>query len=187
MSSIFCCFNIQPYRPRRLDHEQKFQKIMDWATFPRSSSIDQEHDDHTKTISQLSASYAVQIVRQVNFGPVESKRYFIAVADNADGPFIEVTETDLKDANYEKLNSYVPFPLSSGVEFHEKFHCSIEPGTRTSSVAPITGSLKSIYIRRVHTIGIRFVAILLDLLDQSTCRTTVREAFGLRSSLCRTQ
>jgi len=56
--------------------------------------------------SDDSSAYAVQVVRQVNFGPLESKRYFLATKDLDGGvDFHEVTEGDLIEANYEKLNA----------------------------------------------------------------------------------
>lgn len=79
---------------------------MDWAGFPKTSSPGTNTGD-VKTPSEMNPSYAVQIVRQVNYGPLESKRYFIAVREKVDEPFLEVTERDLIEANYEKLNSFV--------------------------------------------------------------------------------
>ena len=55
----------------------------------------------------VGCQHMSQIVRQVNYGPLKSKRYFIAVRENADEPFLEVTERDLIEANYEELNSCV--------------------------------------------------------------------------------
>jgi hypothetical protein len=53
---------------------------MDWASFPRTSSAENNNGD-ANVISEMNPSYAVQIVRQVNYGPLESKRYFIAVRE----------------------------------------------------------------------------------------------------------
>ena len=52
--------------------------------------------------------YAVQFVRQVNFGAIEAKRYFIPRKEEsgAQTGFVEVTEQDLIAANFQKLNSY---------------------------------------------------------------------------------
>ncbi|KAK4617894.1 hypothetical protein CLAFUW4_11987 [Fulvia fulva] len=65
--------------------------------------------DHTidmsdADLSDLGPPFAVQLVRQVNFGPLESKRYFIPTAGQ-DGPFKEITEGDLVHANFQKLNA----------------------------------------------------------------------------------
>lgn len=111
-TSIFCCSDIQPYRPQHLDHEQKFHAILAWARFPKTSAASGD----ANVIAETNPLYAAQIVRQVNYGPLESKRYFIAVGGKGDEeePFKEVTERDLVEANYEKLNSCVPCLLLFG-------------------------------------------------------------------------
>jgi len=99
MSSIFCCPNPQAYKNRTLSHEPKFRTFMTWANYPKESSIapaDTAPDVNTVTL-------AIQVVKQVNYGPLESKRYF---AQTADG-FVEVNEQWLVGANFEKLNTYV--------------------------------------------------------------------------------
>lgn len=95
MSSIFCCSSIQPYKSRTLTHEPKFRAFMSWAPFPRTSNIGTAPDANSGTL-------AIQVVRQINFGALESKRYF-ASCDGEE--FIEVAEQWLIDANYEKLNT----------------------------------------------------------------------------------
>ncbi|KAJ8106751.1 hypothetical protein ONZ43_g6955 [Nemania bipapillata] len=97
MASLLCCSSISPYRPKKLDHEPKFNGFMSWAksdpAVPANGS------------SILSgAPYAVQLVRQVNYGRQEWIRYFIP--DTAGSVFLEVNESDLIRANFEKLNSY---------------------------------------------------------------------------------
>lgn len=52
----------------------------------------------------LKPDFAVQLVRQVNYGPLESKRYFVPNGSN-DGGFIEISEDDLIQANFQKLNA----------------------------------------------------------------------------------
>ncbi|CAG8971532.1 hypothetical protein HYALB_00005428 [Hymenoscyphus albidus] len=53
-----------------------------------------------------SSAYAVQVVRQVNYGPVKWKRYFAAdETDEGGDAYEEVVEMDLIEANYEKLNT----------------------------------------------------------------------------------
>lgn len=96
MPGLFCCSSIQPYRPKRLDHEQKFDKFMQWA----KSTTAEPNDDPSFIVD---ADYVVQLVRQVNYGPQESVRYFITVNDGIE--FAEVRENDLIAANFEKLNS----------------------------------------------------------------------------------
>ena len=52
-----------------------------------------------------SAPYAIQLVRQINYGPLESTRYFVPASNGSD--FAEATEDDLLKSNFEKLNSYL--------------------------------------------------------------------------------
>ena len=101
MSAIFCCSSISPYRPRLLDHEAKSKAFMRWASLHKSSlSVD---DESALTVN--SAPYAVQLVRQVNYGPQESIRYFVPAKNDSD--FTETTEDILVESNFEKLNSYL--------------------------------------------------------------------------------
>lgn len=107
MSSIFCCPSPYPYRPAHLSHEAKFDPFIAWAKGSESSP------------SAVSASffqkpdnpppYAVQFVRQVNFGAIEAKRYFIPhpETNGNQAEFVEITEQDLIAGNFQKLNSYV--------------------------------------------------------------------------------
>jgi hypothetical protein len=46
----------------------------EWARFPRSTSACDGH----KNVLDINWPYAVQLVQQVNFGPLESKRYFLS-------------------------------------------------------------------------------------------------------------
>ena len=101
MSTIFCCSSISPYRPRLLDHEAKFTAFTRWASIHKSSLA----VDDGSTLIINSASYAVQLVRQINYGPQESIRYFVPASNGSD--FTEATEDDLVESNFEKLNSYL--------------------------------------------------------------------------------
>ncbi len=104
MDSLFCCSSIEPFRPRIIDNEGKFKNFTNWAracgtilvpTIPNSSDY----------LSVNSGScFVVQLVRQVNYGPLESKRFF-AKTIGTDAQFSEVTEKDLIAANYQKVNS----------------------------------------------------------------------------------
>jgi hypothetical protein len=109
MSSIFCCSSLAPYRHQFLDHESKFTSFKDWAAFPKTSSIEPREGNSTNPLSEgIPSTYVIQIVRQVNYGPLESRRYF-ASCSTAGGmgtePFVEVEERDLIEANFEKVNS----------------------------------------------------------------------------------
>jgi hypothetical protein len=96
MSSVFCCFNTQPYKNSTLSHEYNSQTFTSWASYPTESGIT---DDLP---SAGDVTFAVQVVKQTNFGPLDSKRYFATTDDDA---FIEVTEQWLIDANFQKLNT----------------------------------------------------------------------------------
>lgn len=105
MDPIFCCTQAQPYKAKRLDHDLKFNDFLTWAKAPNSPAIASSQD--SQTIFE-GGTYVIQIVRQVNYGPLESKRYFVKIPPTlaTDNPsFQEITETDLVQANFEKLNS----------------------------------------------------------------------------------
>jgi hypothetical protein len=105
MEPIYCCSEVAPFRPKRLDHEAKFTAFSDWAWSSKTETADTP-SDAIKTAWDLSTSYVIQLVKQVNFGPLESKRYFLVIAfPTSPYSFVEVTEKDLIDANYQKLNS----------------------------------------------------------------------------------
>ena len=52
-----------------------------------------------------SAPYAIQLVRQINYGPQESIRYFVPASNGSE--FAEATEDDLLKSNFDKLNTYL--------------------------------------------------------------------------------
>ncbi|KAM3074294.1 hypothetical protein ACMFMG_002895 [Clarireedia jacksonii] len=138
MTTLFCCSSPEPFRPQYLEHEAKFKAFKSWADYPRSSSImtpvdvsaniststststsiDTTTDSNAAISNPITPStpYAVQFVRQVNYGPLESKRYFIP-SPTSPTDFIEITERDLIAANYQKLNSYKNYRCST----HDKF------------------------------------------------------------------
>jgi hypothetical protein len=101
MSPLFCCASIKPFRPQHLAHQTKFTTFMAWANFPMDTSPNTGNETN---LTDLKPPYAVQLVRQVNYGALESKRYFIPV-EGKDEAFIEVVEDDLIQANFQKLNS----------------------------------------------------------------------------------
>ena len=103
-SPLFCCASIEPYRPQRLDHEPKFTQFLTWAAFPREASIEPSLANPDDDWTRDCPPFAVQLVKQVNFGALESKRYFIP---NHPVDFIEVPEKKLIEANFQKLNTYV--------------------------------------------------------------------------------
>lgn len=104
MAELFCCSAIKPYRPQRLDHEAKFDRFMQWAKYASSEPSDSFH-------LNSNLEYAVQLVKQVNFGRQESIRFFTPAKDSSG--FLEITESNLLEANFEKLNSCVSKHASS--------------------------------------------------------------------------
>ncbi|KAI7758924.1 hypothetical protein LZL87_009919 [Fusarium oxysporum] len=106
MSTLFCCNAIESYRSQYLSHESKFNNFISWGSLPTESALDTGDIQHD--LSQLNSSYAVQLVRQVNFGPLKSKRYFIP-QDSSEGQYIEVSEQDLIQANFKKANTHNKF------------------------------------------------------------------------------
>ncbi|KAJ5586927.1 uncharacterized protein N7459_002692 [Penicillium hispanicum] len=121
MSSIFCCDSVCPYRPARLSHEDKFESFLVWAKQSQSSPV----ADSASFFQAPNAlpPFAVQFVQQVNYGPIEAKRYFIPSPGTAACgnkiEFLEVVEQDLLVGNFEKLNSYKNFKCSSHNKFFE--------------------------------------------------------------------
>ncbi|KAG8980730.1 hypothetical protein FRB94_005899 [Tulasnella sp. JGI-2019a] len=115
---IFCCSSATPYRSIRTDHDPKFTAFLTATT---QSSIDALQDNATASDVQLSdKAFAVQVVRQINFGPVEWKRYFAPNQGQGDvGGFQEVTEKALVDANFSKLNSFKNFKCTVHNRFFE--------------------------------------------------------------------
>ena len=64
---------------------------MTWSSKNPDASVQQEQN-----LDELRPAYAVQLVRQVNFGPLESKRYFVPA---------DAQSEELIQANFQKLNS----------------------------------------------------------------------------------
>lgn len=108
MSSIFCCPSITPYREARLMHETKFQRFMTWSANSQSSPVT-DSESYFRDPNNVP-EFAIQCVQQVNYGPVEAKRYFIpdpASFTSREGRFLEVSEKDLIFGNFQKLNTSV--------------------------------------------------------------------------------
>ncbi|KAL1623447.1 hypothetical protein SLS54_004436 [Diplodia seriata] len=119
MTTLFCCSDSQPYRPRTLSHERKFTTFLKWAAFPRETTAQSPGEQGDK-LASLGYPHVIQMVTQVNFGPLEGKRYFAAAGrEDDEEAFVEVTESDLIAANYKKLNAYKNFKCSSHNKFFE--------------------------------------------------------------------
>ncbi|EED20928.1 conserved hypothetical protein [Talaromyces stipitatus ATCC 10500] len=118
--SSFCCSFITPYREARLMHETKFQRFMAWAGNSQSSPVSNS-DSYFRNPNNVP-EFAVQFVQQVNYGPVEAKRYFIPDPDSfaeSQGGFLEVTEQDLIIGNFQKLNAYKNYKCGAHNKFFE--------------------------------------------------------------------
>ncbi|KFY48721.1 hypothetical protein V495_01088 [Pseudogymnoascus sp. VKM F-4514 (FW-929)] len=117
MSALFCCpSGTKPYRPRLLSHEAKFEAFLRWMPAAQEASTDGSTEGRI-ILSEDSSAYAVQVVRQVNYGALESKRYFVSGDGGIGTNFYEITEGDLIEANFEKLNAYKNFKC----DIHNKF------------------------------------------------------------------
>ncbi|KAJ6592421.1 hypothetical protein B0H19DRAFT_1364953 [Mycena capillaripes] len=99
--SITLPADLAPYRARRTSHEPKFAAFLD---FVDKSSLAQ-------TASRDTSAYAIELVTQINFGPVLSKRYFAsgALGGSNAAAFVEVTEAQVIEMNLKKANSYKNF------------------------------------------------------------------------------
>lgn len=94
----------RPYRPQILSHEAKFAAFLRWLPAAQEASTG-ETTEGRAILSDDSSAYVVQVVRQVNFGALESKRYFVFGDSAGVSNFYEITEGDLIEANFEKLNA----------------------------------------------------------------------------------
>jgi len=101
MSDILCCNQATPYRPQHLQHERKFKSFLAWVRVQRTCS--DINDFNVQAVLQTPAARVFQVVKQVNYGPLESKQYFVTLSDST-AHYHEITEHDLIDANYKKLN-----------------------------------------------------------------------------------
>ncbi|KAJ9144229.1 hypothetical protein NKR23_g6238 [Pleurostoma richardsiae] len=72
----------------------------------------------TSLFCYFNPPFAVQLVRQVNYGPLESKRYFIPT-EGEENEFVEVVEDELIRANFQKLNSYKNYKCEVDNKFFE--------------------------------------------------------------------
>lgn len=103
--NVFCCSYPQPCRSETLDHEPKFTDFISWAKRASPGTSGATGKPSTTPSGTELYPYAVELVRQVNYGPLESKRYFIPNNSPARA-FVEITTDDLVDANFKKINSY---------------------------------------------------------------------------------
>ncbi|CAI0651515.1 unnamed protein product [Colletotrichum noveboracense] len=113
MSALLCCESLKPYKALRTDHEVRFTRFMAWANdFQRTVIEEASKIDGTNRIPL----YAIQLVRQVNYGPLESKRYFVNFADCTHS-YVEVAGDFLIQVNFQKINSFKNFKC----DIHDRF------------------------------------------------------------------
>jgi hypothetical protein len=93
--------------PIRTEAEARFDEFIGWAKSITDSGDDTGTGTGAAAGIGADAPYAVQLVRQRNFGPLESKRYFVPATGGAGDGFVEVTERDLVSANFAKIDSLV--------------------------------------------------------------------------------
>ncbi|KAJ5836953.1 hypothetical protein N7447_002979 [Penicillium robsamsonii] len=102
MSNLFCCTTIQPTNHPNPEHEQTFTDFTKWALTIIGNL--------TGSADPAEASVCIQLVRQINSGPIESIRYF--VGSDKHGNFEEVAEDGSPDANFVKMNECKTFRCS---------------------------------------------------------------------------
>ncbi|KAF2635340.1 hypothetical protein P280DRAFT_536420 [Massarina eburnea CBS 473.64] len=113
MSAIFCCSGTQGYKNKTISEESKFREFITWVAFPKESKIQTEDLPSTATL-------AIQVVKQVNYGPLENKRYFIHNSNGSgETAFVEVAEQWLINANFQKLNAYKNYKCATHNRFFE--------------------------------------------------------------------
>lgn len=106
MASVFCCSSIRPYRPQKLTYEAKFTSFIKRAE-SKAAITAPETPATTITLLNHTSAFVIQVVRQVNYGPIEWKKYFVCANGIDDDVEVhEVSENDLIQENFEKLNSW---------------------------------------------------------------------------------
>ncbi|KAG8863178.1 hypothetical protein FRB96_009360 [Tulasnella sp. 330] len=101
---IFCSSSVTPCRLTRTDHEAKFSAFLNAISsdFIQSS----ESTLGSSGAKLIDKPFAVQIVRQVNFGRPEWKRCLVPNQGQGESEgFAEVTERELIDANFKTVES----------------------------------------------------------------------------------
>lgn len=102
--NVFCCSYLQPGRSETFDHEPKFTDFISWAKRESLGTSGATGKPNSTPSGTELYPYAVELVKQVDYGPLESKRYFVPKSNPARA-FVEITADDLVDANFEKINS----------------------------------------------------------------------------------
>ncbi|KAF5517377.1 hypothetical protein CGCA056_v011419 [Colletotrichum aenigma] len=113
MSALLCCESLRPYKALRTDHEVRFIQFMAWANDGQPTVIEETSKIDSSNRTPL---YAIQLMRQVNCGPLESKRYFVNFADRTHS-YVEAAEDFLIQCNFQKVNSFKNFKC----DIHDRF------------------------------------------------------------------
>ncbi|ERT03291.1 hypothetical protein HMPREF1624_01598 [Sporothrix schenckii ATCC 58251] len=92
-----------------------FVRFMAWAEYPRSTSPNEAPDALSNATSSI---FVIQLAKQVNYGALESKRYFMPAGGDST-EFVEITEQALIQANFQKLNTYKNYKCDSHNKFFE--------------------------------------------------------------------
>ncbi|EQB46851.1 hypothetical protein CGLO_14069 [Colletotrichum gloeosporioides Cg-14] len=121
MSALLCCESLKPYKALHTDHEVRFTQFMAWAKDSQPTVIEATPKIDSSNRIPL---YAIQLVRQVNYGPLESKRYFVNFADCTHS-YVEVAEDFLIQISFQKVNSYGTSLSSSFHDEFKNFKCDI--------------------------------------------------------------
>ncbi|KAI0789185.1 hypothetical protein C8Q75DRAFT_766887 [Abortiporus biennis] len=72
MSTLFCCTAREQYKPRTVVHELTLNSFVGWSKFPKQSIC--ESDELNQNVD-----YVIELLRQIDFGPEESRRYFLVM------------------------------------------------------------------------------------------------------------
>ena len=105
MPTIFCCSDVRA--SHTLGNDEKLNTFLNWAAYPTERAVHPtvEQDDKLADSDYPYYIRLAKMVNTINFGPVETKRYFAPMGEK-DGAkvFVELAESDLKSiaANYTK-------------------------------------------------------------------------------------
>lgn len=124
----FCCNAIKPYpRFSRTDHDEKFNPFINIVT----ENTTKDSNTYTASSSDTDPSaneypYIIQFVKQVSYGPVESRQFFAPTASTDTSTsalegkqYIELSEEALIAANFTKVNTHKNFKYTSHNRFLE--------------------------------------------------------------------
>ncbi|KAL4244108.1 hypothetical protein ABKN59_010734 [Abortiporus biennis] len=106
MSTLFCCTAREQYKPRTVVHESTLNSFVKWSKFPKQSIC--ESDEATLRELNQNVDYVIELLRQIDFGSEESRRYFL-VMKGPDEPFVEVMKEFVDAEGYKEAKSFKNF------------------------------------------------------------------------------